>query len=504
MAIRYTLGFAETGFTIDGAAALHIVCTAAEAASAGSATSFDVTLRSTNGLHSVSFPGVLLPDGQSAVSIPYVVPLDWADDFTQLLGDLAQPEACGLFSASMTAHYTLTAGTARFSADYTGYAALLAAGVRADLLPTVGAVTAAQADAAVPAAWGIWVQGLSQVRLTAAAAAGCRGSAIAGYTFGAAGTPQSENSAVLALDKSGSVTIPVTVTDTRGRTATQDLLLQVEAYAAPVLSGVSSRRCTADGTPAEEGACFSAEAALTGADLGGKNPIAVTCAWKKVTEADYGAAVVLTPGAAQVIDAALESGASYDVRYRASDAFHTIDTYDYVSSTVYLLHFRKGGTGLAVGKAAEADNLFDVALPAQFRRDAAFGGALAVAGALTLGGADVGAALADIGTLRTGACTPDGTSLTAVSENRAVRCGRVALCRLHGTLTNGENPPYEGERYRVAALPADFYSADWPPLALAFQNGKPCKAEADAAGNLYVIPAADGQTDTEVYTVGIV
>ena len=502
MAIRFTLGFEESWFTINGASALHMVCAAAEPADGNNIYSFDVTLRSTNGLYSQSWSDVLLPDGQTSVSVPFVPPLEWANDFSQTLGDIAHEDACGQFVATMTAHYTMHAGTVTYSNDYTGYAASLSATVAADILPSVGELTAEEAGGRVPAEWGVWVQNQSAVRITAPHAAGRYGASIVAYRFGTGGA-QAENTADLPLTAAGTVTIPVTVEDSRGRIATQDLLLEVQPYAPPALTEIRSRRCTEEGVQEENGTCFSAGYTLSVSTLEGKNPVTVQCAWKKVTDSAYGTPLALEK-AGQVIPAELEPGASYDVRYTVSDAFYTIAYQDYVSSTVYLLHFRKGGTGIAVGKAAEADDLFDVGLPARFRREAVAGAGLQVVGSLLLGDTDVSAALQEISTVTAAAMTLDADHMPAATENQVIKCGRLMLARLRGALQNGGEPPYEGESYPVARLPEGCFSASWPALAVACQNGKPCRAEVSPEGIVSVTPAADGQQDTEITILGIV
>lgn len=499
MAIHFTVGFEESFFRLDGVSALHIRCTSAEAATASNLYAFDVTLRSTSGKYSQSWTNVLMTEGSAAVSIPFSVPLAWADDFVQNLGDAAYADACGQFEAVMTAHYTMYAGTAKITADYTGYAARISGSVPQALLPAAGTLTAAEENSLVPAGWGVYVQGISRVRVTAAGASAPAGATIVAYAFGGA-AQQNENSALIALPAAGSVSVPVCVTDSCGRTAAQDLLLTVESYSPPVLTGIRSQRCTADGTADENGTCFCARFTRAGSTLGGENPLTVTCAWKKVTQEEYGEAVTLAQDTA-VLDAALEAGASYTVRYTVRDAFHSAEYEDYVSSTVYLLHFLKGGTGIAVGKAAEAENCFDVGLAAQFRRD------VDVGGTLRLGGEDVGAALRGVGNVTQTAVILSAAAMPSASENMVMRCGRLVLVRLHGTLQNDQNsslPPYEGETYRVGALPTGYFGEACPPLAFACQNGFPCRASADAQGNLYVTPAADGRTDTELYAVGLV
>lgn len=500
MAFDFGIGFEENYFTIDGRSALHITVTAGEAASSIVLYRFEVTLRSTNGLYSQSF-SAFMPEGQARLSIPYIVPLEWANDFAVNIGDLAHADACGSFTAVMTVHYTGYAGTRVFEHEFTGYRASVSGTVDGGILPEGGTLTALAVDGRVPAEWGLWVQGISVARIACTGAAGTLGSSIAAYYFNGGGA-QAGNTAELRLTESGNVTVSVTVEDSRLRRVTRDLLLQVQPYAPPALTGISSRRCNADGTENEEGECFAARYTATGSALGGCNPLTVRCAWKAVTAEDYGAPAVLDAAEGEsVVQAGLQKGTSYDVQYTVSDAFYSIDFYDYVSGTVYLLHFLKGGTGIAVGKAAEQANLFDVALDTRLRRDLAVGGGLAVTGAFTLGGVDVGTALARQSAREEGAFAVDLTKAAEVGENRILRCGQLVLYRLQCTLSV---QTWEGEEFRLASVPQGFFSAEWPPVVVAVQNGVPCKGRIDPDGGAYILPDGDGRQATELYGFGIV
>ncbi len=500
MALRFNLSFQEDYMEITGSRALHLVCTTDEPASPKVLYSFDVTLYSTAKKYSKTWTGVQMPEGRTSVSIPFVPPMEWANDFAANIGDLAHEKACGLFQATMTAHYTGYAGTLVFEHDYTGYAAQIPGGVREDLLPTVGAVTAQAADGVVPPEWNIWVQGKSVARIAATQAAGTYGSSIISWQFGN-GKPQDQPQADMLLTQSGAVTIPVTVTDSRLRRATADLLLEVQPYQPPSLSQISSFRCQPDGTPSENGTAFLPKFKLQFSDLNGRNIPRVICSWKKVTDTGYGRP--LEPISGNAMEANLEDGASYDVKYTVSDEFHTIDYFDYISSTVYLLHFLKGGTGIAVGKAAEKSNLFDVGLDSSFRRDVTVGGDLAVVGGLRLGDTDVVTVLRDLNTLKTAQISCQN-SLTNVTDNQAVKYGRLVLTRLVGVLNDRGGMPYVGVHYHVADLPTGYFNGKYLPIVFAAQNGTPCTGYVDEGGGLYVVPTQNGLQDTEVYTVGIV
>ena len=501
MAFNFSLGFAEDYFCIDGNAALHLVAKSEDAASDITLYRFSITLTSTNGVYSQSFSADM-PQGETELSIPFVPPLEWADDFAVNLGDLAHEDACGNFNAVMTVDYTGYAGTKVFTHTFTGYTARLSATVNADLLPAVGALEVTAVDGKVPAEWGLWVQGISTARVSCPQAAGIAGSSIVAYYFGDSGAAQSERYADFRLNESGSVTIPVTVEDSRLRRATADLLLTVQPYTAPALTGISSRRSDETGTEAEEGSCFFAQCTPAGSVLGGKNPLTVTCAWKAVTETAYGTPVdLIVPEDGPLLAAGLQPGTSYDVRYTISDAFYTVDYYDYLSSAAFLLHFLKGGTGIAVGKAAEQPSLFDVALNTTLRRDVTVGKNLAVAGSFVLAGVDVGAALQALGTQTSAAFALESSMADDAQENRIIRCGRLVLYRLQLNLTA---LTLAGTDYHLATVPAGYYSTDGLTVLYAIQNNTYCRAWLDSSGRLYLCPNGDGRQTTEIYGIGIV
>lgn len=488
MTFDFGIAFAEPYFTIDGASALHLNVTSGAAASAAAQYHFEVTLCSTGGRYSQSFAADM-PAGQSSLTLAYTVPLAWADDFAVNLADSAYPDACGLFTAAMTVQCASAAGAQTARYELTGYQAQLPATVAADILPSAGSLTAQAVDGRVPAGWGVWIQGVSVARITCAGACGAYGSTILAYEFG--GAAQQQNTADLCLSESGTVTIPVAVVDSRLRRAQQQLTLEVQPYAAPALTCLASRRCDASGAADPAGDCLAACCTAAGSTLGGKNPLTVQCAWKSAAAAQYGEAVTLAePETPQILAAGLTGDTGFDVKYTVADAFYTAEFCDYVPGTAYLLHFRKGGDGVAVGKAAEHAGLFDVAYPARLR------GGAAVDGGLTVDGADVGSALCQ--STAAFALEPENTAEAA--ENLIVKCGRALLFRLQCTL----NAPAAGAAVRLAAAPAGYYSTAWPPAVTALQNGVPCKGWIDRDGYAWIMPNADGLQNAELYGFGLV
>ncbi len=497
----FKVGFEETEYCIDGQSILHIVATSETAASSKYQFTFSLKLSSTNGLYTYEWPEVLLPNGDTSVTIPFVVPLEWANDATT--NDFLDWH--GDISVTMSVLYELYLIGEVYEANYSGYAARLNVSVSDELVPTVGELSYESVDGKVPEDWGKLVQGLSVVRVSAPLAAGSYSSKIERYYFGS-GTAQTENYADISLQNAGITTVSVTVQDSRGRTATQDLMLNVEAYAAPVLTQVSSQRCDEDGELSEEGTCFLAKGTLVGYALSGDNPVSVAVAWKKVTEDAYGEAVAFESDGEQIIEANLEEGASYDVQYTICDTFYTINLYDYVSSTVYLLHFLKGGTGIAVGKAAEQESLFDVALDTTMRRDLVVGGDASVTGSLVIGGVNV---LTLLQTLETPSQTEFSLntalfSPTDVTQNQIVRCGRQVVYQLQASF-NDDPLPVAGQTIVVGTIPSGWYSPDFLPKFTAVQNGiNLCVAEVSSMGEVTVLLTQSWQQALVLTGTGII
>lgn len=117
------------------------------------------------------------------------------------------------------------------------------------VVPTFSSITVSEANSAVAAA-GIsaYVQGISKLAYSIAGAAGIYGSTISAYKFVISGSTYSAASGTTgALSLSGSVTGTATVTDSRGRTASKTVTINVTAYAAPKLTSVSVQRANASG-----------------------------------------------------------------------------------------------------------------------------------------------------------------------------------------------------------------------------------------------------------------
>ncbi len=498
--MRFSVAFQESTYCVNGSDTVHITITSDTVADSNHQFTFTTTLYSTHTKYSQTFT-TLMPTGSQSVTIPYVVPMAWAND-TNVVDTNGDNGSLGV---TLSVVYVLTSSLKQYTYTYNGYYDAIPATVEANLLPSVGTISYTSVDSKVPASWNCLVQGVSVVRVSVPQAAGIYGSDIYYYYFNG-GTAQMQNYADISLRTAGNVTIPVTVEDSRGRLATADLYLVVQEYSAPVLTQISSQRCDADATLAEEGACFLSTGTLVGNSVGGRNTISVSAAWKKVTEDTYGQALAVQPASGTIVEANLEEGASYDIKYTIQDAFYSIDIYDYLSSTVYLLHFLKGGSGIAVGKAAEQASLFDVALNTTMRRDVTVGGDVSIVGELSLGDIAVKDALQSLQTPSESQFSVNTAAfaLSGVTQNRIVRYGRMVMYAFEGVI-GGSSPPLEGQEYVVGTIPAGYFSASFLPQISAMLNAtSPCYVTISSIGQVKVTLSASYQQNIRLTGVGLV
>lgn len=193
------------------------------------------------------------------------------------------------------------------------------------------------------------------------------------------------------LTASGSTKIRCVVTDTRGRTMSEVLTINVLPYAKPTLSGIGVYRCTSDGTADDGGTALSVTAVSNISPLDGHNSCLLQAQYCTKAGA-YGSRKTLQSGTAAILWAGeLTPRESYEVRLTAVDALGNIALCTVVIPTDdAFFHGRQGGRGAAFGKYAEQDDLLEVAWSIRGKQDLAIEGNGAVQGVLSVGGMSIG------------------------------------------------------------------------------------------------------------------
>ena len=236
----------------------------------------------------------------------------------------------------------------------------------ADMKPVVssGWVSLAPYNTGAVSGFTGYVQGYSRAQATFNSSkismTNAVGASIASYSVTCQGSVASTSPYLTNVLSSTSVSVVCTVTDTRGRSASQTFTLTVMAYAKPKLTGIAIFRCNTNGTASEGGTKYSAKATLTYSSLNSQNRATLVCA-VAAAGGSYGSAEALTSGQARISTANLNADQSYTVRITATDALGNTDVYYQVLPTrKWAMKFRPTGNGVAFGKAAEYNNTFEI------------------------------------------------------------------------------------------------------------------------------------------------
>lgn len=218
------------------------------------------------------------------------------------------------------------------------------ASVKSSVVPSIGSITATGVDMM----WSLYLQGHSSVTISVAGCAAGAGASIASYSFQghelnySTQTSQASASATSGVFAvSGSLIYTATVTDTRGRSASQDVTISVTAYAAPNISSVTGVRCNADGTENPiTGTTIKASTNFTWTAVG-SNALTSSLSYKKHTDQIYTQAQTgLTSGATYIIAVGLALiDSSYDVQVELTDSLGNSATYTIIVPPVVGISF---------------------------------------------------------------------------------------------------------------------------------------------------------------------
>lgn len=236
--------------------------------------------------------------------------------------------------------------------------------VPSSVKPTITSLTAARVDGTVPTSWEIYVQSKSKATLTINGAAGAYGSTISSYSITGGGYSSTASSFTTGfLNTSGTITFTASVTDSRGRvSANATVTITVVAYSAPSFSKYISQRCNSAGTASDSGTYVKSTVNFSYASCNSKNTITTATYYRKTTETSWtNASKTFTSGTAFTFGGGnISAESSYEVKFKLTDAFTSIEVTDTLSTASVVMDFKSGGLGVAVGKVAETDQCFEV------------------------------------------------------------------------------------------------------------------------------------------------
>lgn len=236
--------------------------------------------------------------------------------------------------------------------------------VPSTVVPNISGLTATRIDNGVPSSWGIYVKGISQVKITASGASGSYGSTISGYSISGPGLYTNSSSGTSGqLSSTGTQTYTCTVTDSRGRKASKSVSITVVDYSYPSIS-MSVERCQSDGTKDASGTYLRVVINYEIASVSGKNSIASkSCSCNGVSNSSFAS------GTAFVLAANCSIGSHYTVNASIRDALgRTASASAEVSTAYRVLNVNKNKDGVAIGKFSEK-SAFEVNMDSYFYGD---------------------------------------------------------------------------------------------------------------------------------------
>lgn len=238
--------------------------------------------------------------------------------------------------------------------------------VPSSVVPTIDSVTITEATSGLAAKFGAFIQNKSKFKVVISAS-GVQASTVKTYSAKILGKTYSDSTFTSGLiTSSGSVSVAVTVTDSRGRTATTTKNVTVLAYTNPKITSFTAQRCDSDGTLNDDGEYVQLAYSFEIVSLNSKNNNAYSIAYKLPSDSDY---TSLTSGNAYTADTTYVPAAlfdvdnSYEVKLTVSDYFKTVTYIVELSTAFTLVDYHASGKGMSIGKVAELEGVFEVGLP---------------------------------------------------------------------------------------------------------------------------------------------
>lgn len=246
--------------------------------------------------------------------------------------------------------------------------------IPASVAPSISAITVSEAASGL-SNFG-YVQTKSKLKIVASAS-GSYSSSIRSYVYDIGSQSYSglENTYTMGevVRDSGTVAVTVTVTDSRGRTASKTVSITVLAYSPPQITHFECSRCgDANGSANANGQYLKVTFGYSVSPLNNKNKASYLLKYSVYDDGKWGG---LTSGTQYTYSgtyisatAILNTASTYQIGLVVTDSFGTASFYKEIGTAVRLLSYIVKRFAIAIGKIPEIDNIFDVALESIFRK----------------------------------------------------------------------------------------------------------------------------------------
>ena len=243
--------------------------------------------------------------------------------------------------------------------------------VPSSVVPQITNVSISDTNSTVVDKIGSFVKLLSRP-LIAITATGIYSSTIASYRTVFDGVTYTDASFITSrvLSSSGTLTASVTVTDSRGRTATYSTSITALDYSYPSITQFKCERSNSDGTAAQvDGVNVRYSFSGSVAPINNKNGVACiiyyklssASAWIKAESVPIVAYNITAINV--VMEQEFELLSSYDIKVHLQDYFYAIEQSVSIGTKTVIMDFLADGTGIGIGKIAEASGKCEIGWP---------------------------------------------------------------------------------------------------------------------------------------------
>jgi len=229
------------------------------------------------------------------------------------------------------------------------------ASVGSSIVPSFDTITHSDVSTDIASVFGAYIQGKSRLNLAITGAAGAKYSTITGYKLEFNQEVFNSRTAVSGYIKgSGTLSIKGTVTDSRGRSYSKTIAINVLAYAPPKISSFRVDRCNSDGTLNTSGEYAKVTISGECKSLNSKNTIELTISSKTRNVSSYTTKHTDTPEPVfteEYIIGTYDTSVSYDFRARLEDYFEKAESTVVLGTAKVVFHL--GREGIGAGKIWE-------------------------------------------------------------------------------------------------------------------------------------------------------
>lgn len=326
--------------------------TASVSVTGSNAVTVNITRAASSFTHTVvfSFDSYSKTETGVATSASYTIPQSWLN---------AIPKATsGTAKVTVTTYSGSTKIGSAVSKNFT-------ITVPENVLPSISSV-AVNDTTTHQSTFGNMVQSKSKPKFTITAV-GALGSTITAYkTVFENKTYSGATPTTSVIAGSGTATAKITVTDSRGRSATVNKTWTVLPYSAPKIISFQGFRCFADGAENYEGTFLNAAVNFSISPVNQKNTKSYTIEYKPKIATTWTA---LTSGSVYALNQSIISASgfmsvdsSFEIRLSVTDSFATVRSTFEIPTAFTLLDFNASGKGIAFGKVSEKTEGVEFAL----------------------------------------------------------------------------------------------------------------------------------------------